>query len=142
MKLDNGKRFARVNVVLRPEAILGLLISLKLAERCNFPIRNAPHVYFFKYRGATVAFRLHSHQRHHHIFFGEDVMNFDRENTAAKRQGVFEESDDLIAASVIAGDWALPGNVPGNRRSECLNYQRDIALREIFVYLTDNRSAR
>ena len=90
--------------------------------------------------GATVAFHFHSYERHHEIFLGEDVMNCDRKNTAAKFHRVFKKSDDLIAAIVIAGDRAATGDMPGDRRIECLEDRGNVALREVLVRLTNNRS--
>ena len=125
---------------LRPEAIFGLLVSLKFAEFCNFSVPNPPHVDFRKCRRATVAFRLDGYERHNEIFLGEDVVNIDRENAAAKFDGVFEKSDDLIVAMVIAGDGAMAGDMPGYRQVECLKHRWNITLGKIVVRFADNRS--
>jgi hypothetical protein len=54
-------------------------------------------MHFRECGGASVAFRLNGHEHYHHIFFGKNMMNFDGEGTAAKLQGVFEKSDDLVS---------------------------------------------
>ena len=68
----------------------------------TFSFCKPPYMHLRERRGATVAFRLHRHERYHEIFVGKDVMNVDREGTAAKLHGVSEKADDLIVAFVVA----------------------------------------
>src|SRR5262249_45466108 len=91
-------------------------------------------------RGATVAFRLHGHQRYHHVFFGKDMLNLDDEDTPAQCQGVFEESDDLVVALVIARQRTVTRHMPGDRCVECLKDPGDVAMGEVVVRLTDDGS--
>ena len=91
-------------------------------------------------RRATVAFRLHGHQRYHHVFFAKDMMNLDGEDTPAQCQGVFVESYDLVVALVIARQRTVTRHMPGDGCVEYLKDRGDIAIGEIVVRLTDDGS--
>ena len=51
----------------------------------------------------------------------------------SRHKSATAESDDLIAASVIAEIGLCPGNVPGDRWMERFEYQRNVSLREILA---------
>src|SRR6516225_9222468 len=97
-------------------------------------------MYLRERRRATVAFPVHGHQRYHHVFFGKDTMNLDGEDTPAQCQGVFEKSDDLVVALVIARQRTMTRNMPGDRCVERLKNRRDITIGEVVVCLTDDGS--
>jgi hypothetical protein len=79
--------------------MLRVLVPLEFAEFGDFFIGKPPYMHLRERHEATVAFRLHGHQHYHHVFFGEDMMNLDGEDAATTQcQGVFEKSDDLVAA--------------------------------------------
>src|SRR5262249_2318835 len=57
---------------LRPEAILCLFVPLEFTELDDLPIRKSPDMHLGECRGAAIALRLHGHERHDHILFGQD----------------------------------------------------------------------
>jgi len=126
---------------LRPEAILCLLVPLEFAELGDFPIRKPPYMHLRECRGAAVSFRLHGHEPHYNIFFGKDMMNLDSKGTPAQCHGVFEKSNDLVVALVIAGQRTVTRHMPGDRCVERLEDRGDVAVGEIVVPFTDDASA-
>src|SRR5262249_23936096 len=129
---------SHVSAILRPEAILGLFVSLEFAELSDPSIRKSPYVHLRKSSAATVALGLHGHERYHDIFFGKDVMNFDREDTARKFHGVFKKSDDPVVALIIARQRTVTRHMPSDRYVECLKDRRDDAFGEVVVGVTND----
>jgi hypothetical protein len=127
-------------MLLRPEAILCLLVPLKFAELSDFFIGKPPDMHLRECRGATVAFRLNGRERHDDVFFGKEMMNLDGEDAAAKCQGMFEKTDDLIVALVIARQRTVTRHMSGDRCVECLKDRGDVALGEVVVRLANNSS--
>src|SRR5262245_4028062 len=97
-------------------------------------------MYLREHGGATIAFRLHGHQRYRHVLFGKDMMNLDTKGTLTQCHGVFEKSDDLVEALVIARQRTMTWHMPGDRCIECLKDRRDVAIGEVVVRLTDDGS--
>jgi hypothetical protein len=85
--------------------------------------------------GATVAFRLHGHEHYHHIFFGKDMVNLNGKGTPAQCQGVFEKSNDLVGALVIARQRTMTRHMPDDRCVECLKDCWNVAIGEVVVRL-------
>src|SRR5262249_36493067 len=111
-------------------------------ELGDFPIRKPPYMHLRECRGAAVSFRLHGHERHYNIFFGKDMMNLDSKDSPAQCHGVFEKSDDLVVALVIARQRTVTRHMPGDRCVECLKDRGDVAIGEVVVRLTDDASVR
>ena len=55
------------------------------------------------------------------------MMTLDGKDTPAQCQGVFEKSDELVVAVVIARQRTMARHMPGNRFIECLKDRGDEA---------------
>src|SRR5262245_52929971 len=111
---DWHRQLRAQQLLLRPEAVLCLLVPLEFAELSDFRVHKPPNIYLRECCRLAVTLRLDGHERDHHIVFGKDMMNLNAEDAAGKFYGVFEKSDDLVVAFVITRQRTVTRHMPSD----------------------------